>query len=194
MPPLPPADLAKRSPLFEDLAQGAEFHRFFTAAFEPVYFDRSTLGRFNDPVGGYGVLYAAQQQRGAFAETFLREPGRTLLASDFIRQKGYVRLATTRPLRFIRFAGRGLARLGATAEVAHRGPPYDEPQAWSAALFAHPADADGIAYHGRHDDEKLCYAIFDRAQTAIREVRREFDLDANWFWEIAELYGIGLAP
>lgn len=193
MPPLPPVDLATRSPLYEELSKDIEIHRFFTAAFEPVYFDRSNLGRFNDPAGGYGVLYAAKEQRGAFAETFLRNPGRTLLAADFVRRKGYVRLVATRRLRFIRFAGTGLARLGATAEVAHRGPPYDVPQAWSAALYAHPANVDGIAYYGRHDDETLCYAVFDRAQDAIREVSRESDLDADWFWEIGELYGVGLA-
>lgn len=194
MPPLPPPDLGRRSPSFEDLLPGANIHRFFTAAFDPIHFDQSDLGRFNNPAGGYGVLYAAKDLRGAFAETFLREPGRTLLAADFLRKKGYVQLTTTRRLRFIRFAGPGLSRLGATAEVAHAGPPYRAPQAWSAALFAHPDRVDGIAYHGRHDDETLCYAIFDRARDAIREVRRELDLDADWFWAIAETYGVGLAP
>lgn len=194
MPPLPPADLARRSPAFKDLPANTEIHRFFTAAYDPVHFDRSDEGRFNDPAGGYGVLYAAESQRGGFAETFLREPGRTLLAPDFIAKKGYVRLATARSLRLIRFAGPGLARLGATAEVPHRGPPYGNSQAWSEALFVHPANADGIAYHGRHDDETLCYAIFDRAADAIREAHREVDLDANWFWNIAEIYGVGLAP
>ncbi len=191
---LPPADLPGRTPVFENLSANTELHRFFTTAFQPINFDRSDKGRFNDPSGRYGVLYAAEDQRGAFAETFLREPGRTLLASDFIASKGYVRLVIARPLRLIRFAGQGLARLGATAEVVHSGPPYDDPQAWSAALHVHPAKADGIAYHGRHDDEALCYAIFDRAASAIREVQRDVNLDANWFWEIAEPYGVGLAP
>lgn len=167
-------------------------HRFFTSAFPPIHFDRSDRGRFNDPAGKYGVLYAAESQRGAFAETFLREPGRTLLAPDFIAKKGYVRLVATRPLRLIRFAGPGLSRVGATAEVAHGGPPYGTPQAWSAALYAHPANADGIAYHARHDDEALCFAIFDRALSAIREEHRDLDIDVDWFWETAEVYGVGL--
>jgi hypothetical protein len=185
--------LAERSPLLEELAPNTEAHRFFTVGFDPIHFDRSAQGRFNAPTGGYGVLYAAKKPRGAFAETFLRQPGRTLLASDFIRRKGYVRL-TTRRLRFVRFAGPGLARLGVTAEVAHGGPPYDCAHSWSAALRAHPIRADGIAYHARHNDEALCYAIFDRARDAIREAGREVDLDTEWFWEIAELYGVGLAP
>lgn len=194
MAPLPPADLAIRSPIFETLRQGTEIHRFFTAAFEPIHFDRSDKGRFNDPARGYGVLYGAESKRGAFAETFLRQPERTLLASDFIFTKGYVRLATTRPLQLIRVAGPGLVRIGATAEVCHGGLPYDVPQAWSTALHGLSHKVDGIAYHARHDDEAVCYAIFDRAADSIREVSRDLDLDVNWFWEIAELYGVGLAP
>jgi hypothetical protein len=192
--PLPPADLVRRRPVFENLRANTVLHRFFTAAFPPIHFDRSDSGRFNDPAGKYGVLYAARSLRGAFAETFLREPGRTLLAPDFIAKKGYVRLVATRPLRLIRFAGPGLARIGATAEVAHSGPPYDIPQAWSAELHTHSANADGIAYHARHDDEALCFAIFDRASTAIREQDRDLDVDSDWFWEVAEVYGVGLAP
>lgn len=194
MGPLPPRDLASRSLVFETLRERAELHRFFTAAFEPIYFDRSDKGRFNDPARGYGVLYAAESRRGAFAETFLRQPGHTLLASDFIFTKGYVRLTTTSQLRLVRLTGPGLARAGATAEVCHGGPPYDVPQAWSAALRSLEAKVDGIAYHARHDDETLCYAIFDRASDALREVHRELDLDVNWFWEVAEMYGVGLAP
>jgi hypothetical protein len=177
--PLPPADIAARTPAIEELPADATIHRFFSKS---------------DPNGGYGVLYAAKDRRGAFAETFLREPGRTLLASDFLAKKGYVRLATTRLLRLIRFAGAGLALLGATAEVVHAGPPYGNPQTWSAALHSHAVNADGIAHYARHDDEALCYAIFDRAASAIREVNRDTALNANWFWEIAEIYGVGLAP
>jgi hypothetical protein len=117
-----------------------------------------------------------------------------LLASDTVAKKAYVRLVTTRQLRFIRLAGPGLARVGATAEIVHGGPPYAVSQAWSSALRHHRINADGIAYHARHDDEALCYAIFERAADAVREVRREIDLDVNWFWELAEIYGVGLAP
>lgn len=194
MAPLPPPDLAQRAPAFAILPRGKELHRFFTADLSPIYFNRSDKGRFNDTAGRYGVLYAAAELQGAFAETFLREPGRTLLASDFIARKGYVRLVMTRRLKLIRFAGPGLARLGATAEIAHAGPPYGAPQTWSTALHAHSVKADGIAYYARHDDEAMCYAIFDRASAGIREVSRDLDIDTDWFWKIAEMYNVGLAP
>lgn len=192
--PLPPRDLDARDPLLVDIPAGTTLHRFYTAAYAPIFFDTSTLGRFNAPDASYGVLYVSENKAGAFAETFLRAPGRTLIDIALLGRKAYVQVATTRPLSFIRMAGPGLARLGATAEVTHGGLPYDAPQAWSMALSKHPVKADGIAYYSRHDDDELCFGIFDSAGSAIVEVARETDLDRDWLWETAERYGVGLAP
>lgn len=192
--PFPPADLAERVPLEVVVRPAEVVHRFFSLAHEPVYFDRGLDGRFNAPDASYGVLYAAKGAAGAFAETFLRNPGRTQLPIDLLGTKGYLRLEVMRPLKLVRMAGPGLARIGATAQVVHGGKPYDCPQAWSGALHRHSGHYDGIAYHARHDDEALCYAIFERAAGALREVTREIDLDAGWFWDIAEPYGVGISP
>jgi hypothetical protein len=192
--PLPPADLHRRRPDLIELPAGEKLHRFYTARWEPIFFDTSTTGRFNAPDGSYGVLYAAKEPAGAFAETFLRTPGRTLIDLDLLQRKAYVRLTASKKLTFIRLAGPGLARLGATAEITHSGLPYDVAQAWSAALFGHPVAADGIAYHARHDDSELCYALFDRSADSIVEDAREADLDQDWFWRIADHYRVGLAP
>ncbi|MFC4173681.1 RES family NAD+ phosphorylase [Microvirga sp. GCM10011540] len=169
-------------------------HRFFTAAYDLPYFDRSRDGRLNAPDGSYGVLYTAKEVRGALAETFLREPGRSLIPSDLLARKAYVKFQVTRPLLFIKLGGPGLARLGATAELVHGGLPYDVPQAWSASLHNHPVEADGIAYYARHDNEALCYALFDNGPTPVEEKQRVTDLDQDWFWEFAGPYGVGLAP
>ncbi|WP_244635274.1 RES family NAD+ phosphorylase [Methylosinus sp. C49] len=162
--------------------------------FDSIHFDRSRDGRLNAPDASYGVLYVAENLRGAFAETFLRAPGRTLLPLDLLRRKARVRLRVTRELRLIELRGYGLARVGATAEITHGGLPYDAPQAWSKALHDHPLMVDGIAYSARHDDEALCYALFDRAAGDLEEIAIERDLDQDWFWELAERYGVGLAP
>jgi hypothetical protein len=193
-PPQPPPDLATRGPHVVHLAENDVLHRFFTAGFDPVFFDRGRGGRLNAPDGSYGVLYAAKTEAGAFAETFLRVPGRTLIPADRLAQKGYVRLRVLRPLTLIKFSGPGLARLGATAEVVHGGKPYDTAQAWSKALRAHPAGANGIAYTARHDDEALCYVLFDAEPAPVEEIHRETNLDQDWFWRVAEPYGVGLAP
>ncbi len=192
--PLPPPDLASRDPVLITLEAGEILHRFFTATYDPIHFDRTRGGRLNAPDGSYGVLYTAKDARGAFAETFLREPGRTLIPSDLLATKAYVQLRVTRSLVLIKLGGPGLARLGATAEVVHGGLPYDVPQAWSAALRNHPIRASGIAYYARHDDEVLCYALYDHEPLALEEEHRDTSLDENWFWDLAEPYGVGLSP
>jgi len=192
--PPPPPDLDSRNPELLQLPAGTIIHRFYTSEYEPVFFDPGLSGRLNAPDGSYGVLYCAKDPSGAFAETFLRTPGRRLIDADLLRRKAYARLQVQSELSLIRLAGPGLAILGATAEVVHGGLPYAVPQAWSKALFNHPTAADGIAYHARHDDEALCYAIFDRAGAAVAEVERETDLDQDWFWQLALKYRVGMAP
>lgn len=192
--PLPPSDIASRAPETITLPRGSLVHRFYAAKYDPVFFDTSRDGRLNAPDGAYGVLYTAREPAGAFAETFLRTPGRTLIDMDLLRRKAYARIGLVAELRLARLAGPGLAILGATAEVVHGGLPYDVPQAWSKALCEHPIVADGIAYHARHDDEALCYAIFDRARDSLREIDRELNLDQNWFWQLAARYRVGMAP
>jgi hypothetical protein len=192
--PRPPDDIARRRPRLLRLRAGTVVHRFYTAEYEAIFFDPSREGRLNSPDGGYGALYAARDAYGAFAETFLRRPGRTLIDPGLLRRKAYVRLEITTDLNLIRLAGPSLAILGATAEVVHGGLPYDAPQAWSKELFDHPLRPDGIAYYARHDDEGLCYAIFDRARSSVREIDREANLDQDWFWRLARRYKVGLAP
>jgi hypothetical protein len=124
----------------------------------------------------------------------LRQPGRALIDPGLLRRKAYVRVQITADLNLIRLAGPSLAILGATAEVVHGGLSYDAPQAWSKALFEHPLRPDGIAYYARHDDEGLCYAIFDRERSSVREIERETNPDQDWFWRLAQRYRVGLAP
>jgi hypothetical protein len=190
--PLPPIDLATRSPGLQSLRTGVIVHPIYTASFEPIHFDRSLGSRLNAPDGSYGVLYVAKSRSGAFAEAFLREPGRTIVPSDLLAQKAYVQLRIVKPLRLIKLHGPGLARVGATAEVVYDGLPYGVPQAWSKALRDHPSRPDGIAYYARHDDEELCFALFDLAQ--VVEMSREVDLDQDWFWKIADRYHVGSPP
>jgi hypothetical protein len=58
---------------------------------------------------------------------------RTLIPTDPLALKAYVRLRVVRLLILVKFSDLGWGRLGATAEVAHGGKPYDGPQAWSKA-------------------------------------------------------------
>ncbi len=192
--PSPPADLADRRPAIRELRPGTVLHRFSTKPHHPIYFDRSLAGRLNAPDGSYGVLYAANAKRGAFAETFLRHPGRASLPRDLIELKEYSVLEVTRALRMVRLYGRGLGVLGCTAEVTHGSLPYDRPQAWSHALHGHPARVDGIAYRSRHDDNEVCFAIFERSRDALVLMSREPYLEQDWFYRLCDRYGVGIAP
>lgn len=176
------------------LAAGSIIHRFHSGAYDPIFFDRSRGGRLNASDGSYGVIYSAEKLEGAFAETFLREPGRLLLPLDLVRAKAYARLEIERRLTLVRLSGPGLARLGATAEVLHGGLPYDVPQAWSTAIRGLASEPDGIAYRARHDDDALCYALFEAKSSILKVHSRIGDLDADWFWRTALAYGVGLAP
>ena len=193
-PPMPPPDFDRRRPATRTLAEGTALHRFFSQRYEPVHFDRSRDGRFNARDATFGVLYLAEAREGAFAETFLREPGRTYVALDLLKSKAYVRFRLTRSVTLIQFTGAGLARLGATAEVCHRGQPYECSQAWSSLLHGHPLRADGILYTARHDDQAILIALFERARDSLAETERLLDLDQDWFWQLAENYGVGIPP
>ncbi len=139
-------------------------------------------------------FYTAPRKPQARSETSLRTPGHRLIDADLMSRKAYVQLKVRSELALIKLAGPGLAIVGATAEVVHGGLPYDVSQAWSKALSNHPVKAHGIAYYARHDDEALCYAIFDRASAAIIEVGRETNLDQDWFWKLMLRYKVGMAP
>src|SRR5215813_1871824 len=191
--PFPPTDINTRKPPIATIDK-VTFDRFYSRGKDPIFFDRSIEGRLNAPNGSFGVLYAAKQTKGAFAETFLRSPGRRLLPQDLIRKKALVVLQSTRALKLVELHGSGLSILGATAEVTASPKPYDLPQAWSAALHSHPDVFDGIAYRARHDDGEICYAFFDRCGTAIVEVERRDNLEADWFYELLNYYRVGIAP
>ena len=193
--PLPPADIGAREPVAHVLPKGAWLSRFFNKSHHPIFFDfegAQNRSRFNSPTGTYGVLYAAEESSGAFAESFLRVPGRAV-APDLIAAKSYARFKLLREVRLAMLRGNGLARIGATAEVIHCSPPYGPSQSWSQALHDHPMHFDGISYTSRHA-ERLCVALFDRARDASDVPIRRDNLLDDWFDELLDRDGVGVAP
>ena len=194
-PPSPPPNLAKRKPLLRTLPVGASVHRIYNNAHNPMHFDRRTGdagNRFNAPDGSYGVMYTSQEREGAFGETFLREPGQTLVSMKLMRSKGYVRFELKRELVLLQLYGRGLARVGATAEINHMSSSYSLTQAWSKALRQAFPQIEGIAYTGRHN-EQICLALIHTTETALHEAEREPDLmGRSWFARLLEDYMLGV--
>ena len=69
-------------------------------AVNPIFFGRTRQNRFDDPLGEFGVLYAAEDAYGAFAETF---GDFAALSVNSLTVSGYSRIRLERPPR-------GLAR------------------------------------------------------------------------------------
>lgn len=190
--PRPPPDLDRREPVIEVLPAGAVLYRFHDRQYSPFHFDRSANARFNAGDGAFGVMYAAVERRGAFAETFLRNVGNTAISEVLVGSKVCSALLLRRPLRAVRFRGYGLAPIGATASICS-SPSYAAPQEWSRALHAHPQQVDAILHGSRHDDEQLCLAVFDRAKDAFEDPTVEHNLlELEWFLELMEIYQVGL--
>src|SRR5919205_424613 len=80
-PPPPPLRDAPRHPL-PLLAAGGPWVRIFRVApgRSALYFGQARTYRFDDPLGRFGVLYAAEELAGAFIETFGRAVGVHLIA------------------------------------------------------------------------------------------------------------------
>lgn len=192
--PTPPLDLHRRKLVIEEMPAGTQIHRFHTAAHPATFFDTTQGSRFNSPDGSYGVMYAALDRRGAFAETFLRNVGSTAISETLVESKACAEFTLANRVRAVRLRGYGLAPIGATASVCScPGPPYTLPQAWSAALYNHPDKPEAIFYGSRHDDEALCLAIFDRARDSLDfQISVTNLLDKAWFYELMDAYGVGL--
>jgi hypothetical protein len=150
---------------------GTALWRVHDESREPEWFGAAPgtppRSRFDAPGGEFGVCYLALSPEAAFAETFLRNPGRRMLDRTLIASRALSRLTPARPLTVACLYGPGLARIGATAEVTH-GPAYDLARNWSLALWAHPSRPEGILYKSRHDDDELCLALFDREPGRLR--------------------------
>lgn len=114
-PSLPPVDLQSKLQIVS-IAVRSEMHRVYTSTFEPIYFDRSDLSRFNAPDGSCGVRCMAWKFEGVFAETFLRTPGNTLSDIGFLERKTCKGVSATDGRPGAPYC-RGLAVAGKTVEV-----------------------------------------------------------------------------
>jgi RES domain-containing protein len=135
----------------------------------PIFFspgaDKPPLGRFDSAAGLFGVLYAAMDFDGAFAETLLRNPERHIVGAAEIAARSIAVLAVSRALRLVPLHGPALSGLGLDNAITTG--PYEPCGLWADALFIHPDSPDGIIYPSRHDPEKSCVALFSRPDMSI---------------------------
>ena len=164
-------ELGSRKLPLDILEAGRTLYRIHPLDRGPIFFgpspDRPLSGRWDAPDRSYGVCYLADADHSyvAFAERFLREPGRTLVPASALRHAGFATLRLRRAVRVVRFHGSGLARLGATAEITHGDHRGSRP--WSLAVYRHLEAPGGIRWRARHDDDGLAVALFNRERDAL---------------------------
>ena len=196
-PPLPPADLAGRKLPLHVCPAKTRLTRIHSASHDPLFFGpvagSRPRSRWDAPAGEFQVCYLAEGSHIAFAETFLREPGATLVETADLASRALAEVEVARDLRLVALHGAGLRRLGATAAVCTGS--YAVSRAWALALHGHPSRPDGIRYRARHDDDGFAIALFDHAADSVIVTRsvalvlpeRLGDL-AAWL----DRYGMGL--
>jgi hypothetical protein len=143
---------------------------------DPRHFGKGKQWRFDDPLGEYGVMYAAQMPEGALAETLLPPPGvltptATLMVGSVpvsattLALHGLADVTCHTPLQCVDLTGERLAAVGADASIATG--PWRTSRRWSRALFTHPAEPDGLLYRCRRDPSSVALAIHERAGPKI---------------------------
>ncbi len=163
--PEPPDDLHERRPIVTDGA--GPWLRIHPVDLAPIYFGRdpSKSGRFGAPGGEYGTMYAAEDEYGAFVETFGRDTGVRVIDDTDLLERGLANVSSNGRLRLVDLTGEGLARIGADARLFAGD--HGVARRWSAALREHPSRPDGIRYPCRHDPSRVAVALYDHAEDSL---------------------------
>ena len=114
-------------------------------------------GRFDAPASEYRVCYCADNLTGAFVETVLRKANR-IIAKSFVAQLSRSVLRIDRSVSLALLYGEGLVFHGVTNDIC-AGDDYRASQGLALAFKAR--GFDGLAYRARHNNNEICYALFD---------------------------------
>ena len=163
---LPPPDLDNRTLPTHPIDAGSVLYRCHRARFGPLHFGTgNAVNRFDDPAHTFGVCYLATSYEAAFVETFLREPGKTLLSLDEVDARRLASIPVLKNLQLAQLEGPALTRIGATAAVSSG--PIADAQQLAFAIYHHPQAVDGIYYRVRHDNSVFGVALFDRGARKV---------------------------
>jgi hypothetical protein len=181
--PEPPPDFQSR--VLPIVSLGGSFFRSHLRHHSPIYFGCTGRNRFDDPFGGYSVLYAGHDIFAAFIETFGQDTGVRTLTTDELRSRTLTEFYPANPLLLVDLASTGcLARIGTDSRLFAGERPVA--QRWSRAIYEHPsanvAGVHGILYPARHNHTRHAVAIFNRKNLPRLEVIRS----RSWYEQEAE--------
>lgn len=170
------------------------WYRSHFAEHDPLFFGRAGRHRFDAPGGEFGTLYVGADQHCVFVETFGHRTGEVdFVTIGALAARRLARIRPRRRLRLVDLTGSGLARLRADARLCTGATAVS--RRWALALFEHPERPDGLYYRSRHDPDRYCAAIFDRAAEEIDAVSLGSFADpayARILAEILDTYHFGL--
>lgn len=143
---------------------------------DPLFFgpdaDNPPRHRFDAPGGEYGICYLAVEPRGAFVESFLRDPNAAgtraprILAASELQEHGLSYITVRTSLTVARLQGTGLSWRGVTASIS-AVPRYKETRKLALQVYREDAQPEGLQYRSRHDNDEVAVALFDRAEEAL---------------------------
>lgn len=167
--PLPPSDFSERPlPLIEVNQTWLRIHpQGASALYWGLQPRRGYPSRWDAPDDSYGVLYVGADEYAAFIETFGHATGIRVLQTADLAARTLSRITITRPIRLVRVTGPWLAHLGGDARLFSAD--YSVSRQWSKRIYHHPSSPDGILYPARHDETRMCAALFDRVCEDIAE-------------------------
>jgi hypothetical protein len=169
--PEPPADLHNKA--LPIITHGGSLFRTHLRSDAPFYFGRTGRNRFDDPLGEYGVLYAARDAFGAFIETFGQATGRRTVGVGDLKNRYLTEFYPAAPLILVDLVTSGcLARIGADSRLFAGGRAVA--RHWSRAIYDHPdrPTVHGILYPARHNHTRAAVAVFNRSGVPRLEVIR----------------------
>jgi hypothetical protein len=181
--PLPPDNFQSKLLPIKEYSQS--WYRLNPADFDSaIYFDceasrrhRSGKGRFDSGKLDYGILYAGQNERGAFIETFGRNLGIRTVSQIALQQRNLFEITSDRPLKIVDIWGANLSKLGIDSRISSGD--YEVSRAWAKAIYQHPQKVDGICYHSRHEDTEICCGLFERTGGILRAKNLGNLIDSN---------------
>lgn len=133
------------------------------------YFGKSGACRFDDNnpdiKARFRTAYLGFDYAVAFAESVLHnaEPvnGRFLIPTSDIETRLLISFKGRQTLQLANMTGTHLLRAGGNGEISGTAD-YTLPQAWAAAIAAHPAQVDGMIYMSRRINDSPAVALFAR--------------------------------
>ncbi len=152
--------------------------------------------RFDDPLGRFGVSYAAPSLDVAFAETVIHEvasfeDGGWLVPLEDIADRWVVRYQRSDPmLKLLDLTGAALKRLGLNNDICSASD-YAHTQCLSRAVHEQVEQADGICYVSRQLNTRRAVALFERSGVSCHQIAEPLESHPD-LARLIKLFGVQL--